>query len=108
MVKSVLTGIGIAEKPVQVSINKSPLASISALTTTKPVGSLGIRMSDVESLGEKVSKEIGLTTDRIIEKMSVGNFDELGVILTSVQHEADKLNPAKYKRSGVIGWIRSN
>jgi uncharacterized protein YaaN involved in tellurite resistance len=66
-----------------------------------------IKMSDIEELGTDVSKRVSATTDKIIAKMNIGNFDELGEILTAVQVEADKLNPGKYERNGWMGWIKN-
>lgn len=60
----------------------------------------------IDSIGEAVSREIGQTTQKIIDKMAVGKFDELGAILITIQQEADKLDPASLQKGGVFGWFQ--
>lgn len=62
---------------------------------------------DIDRIGENVSRDLGQTTQKIITKMSVGKFDELGAILTVIHLEADKLDPASLQRGGVVGWLQN-
>lgn len=78
----------------------------------KPVSTEGMYQlklvtdDDIDSIGESVSREIGQTTQNLINKMSVGRFDELGVILTGVALEVDKLDPSSIQKGGVVGWFQ--
>lgn len=77
----------------------------SPATTGVSVRNLIVTDEDIDRVGENVSKDLGTTTNKIINKMSVGKFDELGAILTTIHLEADKLDPASLQKGGVIGWI---
>lgn len=93
------------------SFKLSPLTAVQqnplvASQNAQILATCVIDMKDIEELGEDISKQIGTTTDKIIKKMSVGNFDELGEILTAVQLEASKLDPASYGKPGIIGWLK--
>lgn len=63
--------------------------------------------ADIDKIGEDVSRQLGATTVKIIEKMGVGRFDELGAILTTIGAEADKLDPSSLQKGGVVGWFQS-
>lgn len=62
---------------------------------------------DIEALGTDLPRGVTQTTDKIIQKMTVNRFGELGEILANVQLEVDKLNPDNFEPHGVIGWIQS-
>lgn len=62
---------------------------------------------DIDRIGENVSRDLGQTTQKIINKMAVGKFDELGSILTTISLEADKLDPASLQKGGVVGWFQN-
>lgn len=64
--------------------------------------------ADIDKIGESVSREIGQTTQKIIDKMAVGKFDELGAILTQISNEANKLDPASIQKGGIIGWLQNS
>lgn len=66
-----------------------------------------IKESDVEGLGADLSRNVGATTEKIIQKMGVANFDELGKVLAGVQTEVYKLDPASVKKTGIAGWIQA-
>lgn len=72
-----------------------------------PARQLIIDDKDIDKVGENVSKQLGVTTQKIITKMSVGKFDELGEILTTIHLEADKLDPAQLQKGGVVGWFQN-
>ena len=63
--------------------------------------------ADIDKIGESVSKEIGITTQKIIDKMAVGKFDELGAILTQITNEANKLDPSSIQKDGLVGWFQN-
>jgi uncharacterized protein YaaN involved in tellurite resistance len=62
--------------------------------------------ADIDKIGENVSREIGQTTQKIIDKMAVGKFDELGAILTQISLEANKLDPSSLQKGGLVGWFQ--
>lgn len=62
--------------------------------------------ADIDKIGESVSRDIGQTTQKIINKMAVGKFDELGAILTQIHNEANKLDPASIQKGGIVGWFQ--
>jgi uncharacterized protein YaaN involved in tellurite resistance len=66
-----------------------------------------IRDEDVSALGANLSRKVGATTEKIIQKIGVSNFGELGAMLVAVQSEADKLSPDSLKKKGIIGWFQS-
>lgn len=109
-VKSVPVGFAVGELPpvmmAQTSVGKS-----SFLPAVKqdqlPARNLIVSDSDIDKIGESVSRDLGSTTQKIITKMSVGKFDELGAILTVISSEADKLDPASLQKDGVIGWFQN-
>lgn len=63
--------------------------------------------ADIDKIGESVSREIGMTTQKIINKMAVGKFDELGAILTQISNEANKLDPSSIQKDGLVGWFQN-
>lgn len=63
--------------------------------------------ADIDKIGEDVSRKLGATTTKIIEKMGVSRFDELGAILTTISAEADKLDPSSLQKGGVVGWFQN-
>lgn len=65
-----------------------------------------IKDDDVDKLGADLSRNVGQTTEKIMAKMGVGKFDELGKILVNVQSEVSKLDPSSLKKSGVMGWFQ--
>lgn len=87
-----------------------PVRVDSPLVMMKPSGvampSLIVTDSDIDKIGEQVSREIGFTTQKIIDKMVVGKFDDLGVILTGITNEIDKLDPAQMQKGGAVGWLQ--
>jgi uncharacterized protein YaaN involved in tellurite resistance len=94
-------------------VGKSTVMAVqvdSPVVMTKPAGvalpSLVVSDSDIDKIGESVSREIGMTTQKIIDKMVVGKFDDLGVILTGITQEIDKLDPASMQKGGAIGWLQ--
>lgn len=72
-----------------------------------PARQLIVTDDDIDSIGENVSRDLGNTTQNIIKKMSVGKFDELGAILTTIHLEADKLDPGQLQKGGVVGWFQN-
>lgn len=72
-----------------------------------PARQLLVSDNDIDSIGENVSRDLGNTTQNIIKKMSVGKFDELGAILTTIHLEADKLDPGQLQKGGVVGWLQN-
>lgn len=72
-----------------------------------PTRNLIVSDEDIDRIGENVSRELGNTTQKIITKMSVGKFEELGAILTVIASEADKLDPASLQKGGVVGWFQN-
>jgi uncharacterized protein YaaN involved in tellurite resistance len=76
-------------------------------TNTLPGRQLVVSDDDIDAIGENVSRDLGNTTQKIITKMSVGKFDELGAILTTISSEADKLDPAQLQKGGVVGWFQN-
>lgn len=87
----------------------APVGSIASKFPAKPASvklpSLIVTDADIDKIGESVSRDIGATTQKIIDKMVVGKFDDLGVILTSITDEVDKLDPASIEKGGVVGWL---
>jgi uncharacterized protein YaaN involved in tellurite resistance len=69
--------------------------------------SLIVSDADIDKIGEDVSREIGQTTQKIIDKMVVGKFDDLGAILTQITGEVDKLDPASLQKGGMVGWLQN-
>lgn len=63
--------------------------------------------ADIDKIGESVSRDIGTTTQKIINKMAVGKFDELGAILTQISNEANKLDPSSIQKDGLVGWFQN-
>lgn len=84
----------------------SPLAK--SQTTTVSMNNIAIKDSDIERLGSDTAKMVGTTTEKIIQKMGVGKFEELGKILVDVQNEVYKLDPTSVQKSGISGWIQRN
>ena len=109
-VKSSSVGFKVGELPpvvmAQTSVGKS-----SFLPAVKqdqlPARNLIVSDADIDRIGESVSKDLGTTTQKIITKMSVGKFDELGAILTTISAEADKLDPASLQKGGMVGWFQN-
>lgn len=96
--------------PVQPQWNAQPVVNAFPV---KPVGSsilarnLMVTDDDIDKIGDSVSRELGATTAKIIEKMGVSRFDDLGAILTTISVEADKLDPASLQKGGVVGWFQN-
>lgn len=80
------------------------------VATVQPQQMMQLRVisdADIDKIGESVSREIGQTTQKIIDKMAVGKFDELGAILTQISNEANKLDPASIQKDGLVGWFQN-
>lgn len=86
-------------------VQRSAFPAAPAPQTKMP--SLIVTDSDIDKIGEEVSREIGQTTQKIIDKMVVGKFDDLGAILTQITGEVDKLDPASLQKGGVVGWLQN-
>lgn len=67
---------------------------------------LAVKDSDIDKLGSDLSRAVGATTEKIVQKMGVSQFDELGKILASVSTEVGKLDPASLQKRGISGWIQ--
>ncbi|QIG71335.1 toxic anion resistance protein [Rhizobium phage RHph_TM39] len=97
-----------------------PPAPVGNLPVAKPAGFSGIKSNtnsdlvyksvvtkdDIENLGKDIGRSVGETTEKIVQKVALSNFGDLGAILAQVQAEADKLDP-NAQFSGVGGWIKS-
>lgn len=95
---------GHVESPVVViQSSRGPLTQIEKPVVSTPPVAL-VTDDALDAIGADITKNVGPTTEKIIAKMSVGKFDELGAILTQIQVEANKLDPASIKKSGVAGW----
>lgn len=92
-------------KAPQPIVEASPLATVKPTTSSIMVHTL-IKDDDVDKLGADLSRTVGQTTEKIMAKMGVGKFDELGKILVNVQAEVGKLDPASIKKTGVVGWFQ--
>lgn len=92
-------------RPVMPSAPTNAFPSAPQVQTTMP--SLIVTDSDIDKIGESVSREIGQTTQKIIDKMVVGKFDDLGAILVQITGEVDKLDPASLQKGGVVGWLQN-
>ena len=107
----VVSNVGVPPGELRIvqSSNQGKSISVFNNSSSPVIGALStaVQMSDIDNLGQDVSRQIGATTDKIIKKMTVGNFDELGSILTAVQLEADKLSPASYQKKGLIRWFKN-
>lgn len=96
--------------PVQTPVPAMPKASVFPAQIKSSVPSqynLIISDDDIDRVGENVSRDLGQTTQKIIAKMSVGKFDELGAILATIQTEANNLDPASLQKGGVVGWFQN-
>lgn len=93
------------QEPASVTLysSRGPLTQIQKPVVSSPLA-LSVTDEDIDKLGNDVTKNIGPTTEKIISKMSVGKFDELGAILTQIQVEAEKLDPASIQKKGLAGW----
>lgn len=103
--------IGFAE-PAAVVGGSFPSAPKQSAFPAKPATSslnrnLLVTDADIDKIGEDVSRKLGATTTKIIEKMGVSRFDELGAILTTISAEADKLDPSSLQKGGVVGWFQT-
>lgn len=65
-----------------------------------------IKHEDVEKLGATISRSIGATNEKIVKKMAVGNFEDLGSILVDVSNQANKLDPNSIQKRGIVGWFQ--
>lgn len=86
---------------VNVIVNQLPAPKVNTLP-------LIVTDDQIDQIGDDVSRRIGETTQKIVSKMTVGKFDDLGAILTSVSLEAGKLDPASIQHGGLIGWWKRN
>jgi uncharacterized protein YaaN involved in tellurite resistance len=88
-------------------VGKSTVFPATIRQDALPARQLIVSDDDIDRIGENVSRDLGNTTQKIITKMSVGKFDELGSILTVIASEADKLDPASLQKGGMVGWIQN-
>lgn len=114
---SVFAKAGVAEKTggivkgtIEVLVAETGAGRSIFPTTTQPPQMMQLKVisdADIDKIGESVSREIGQTTQKIIDKMAVGKFDELGAILTQISNEANKLDPASIQKDGLVGWFQN-
>lgn len=88
-------------------ISRSSAFPAKVSSDSLPQRRLIVGDDDIDRIGENVSRDLGQTTQKIINKMAVGKFDELGSILTTISLEADKLDPASLQKGGVVGWFQN-
>lgn len=81
----------------------SPLAKVQRRPSLEETV---ISNEDIEGLGSDLSRGVSQTTDKVIQKMTVNRFGELGEILANVELEVGKLN-ADNRDKGVIGWFQA-
>jgi uncharacterized protein YaaN involved in tellurite resistance len=86
-------------------VSNSPLVVPPKNTSMMPATL--VQDADVDKLGADLSRNVGQTTEKIMQKMGMVKFDELGAILVSVTNEVNKLDPASLKKGGVVGWFQS-
>lgn len=104
--------VALSEKVIKPSASVIPVQVDKPIVQIEKVAGIGfpallVTDADIDKIGESVSREIGQTTQKIIDKMVVGKFDDLGVILTGITQEIDKLDPASLQKGGVLGWMQS-
>lgn len=114
---SVFAKAGVAEKTggvvpgtIEVLSAKTDVGRSIFPATAQPSSMVQLKVisdADIDKIGESVSREIGQTTQKIINKMAVGKFDELGAILTQISNEANKLDPASIQKDGLVGWFQN-
>lgn len=93
--------------PMNTPISRSGIFDDKSVAMTPKIQhQLIISDAEIDRIGESVSRELGQTTQKIIDKMGVGKFDELGTILTAIHLEADKLDPANISKRGIVGWVQ--
>lgn len=63
-----------------------------------------IKDDDIEKLGGNISRAVSQTSEKIVAKMSVQNFEELGAALIDVRNQAGKLDPNSIQKRGILGW----
>jgi uncharacterized protein YaaN involved in tellurite resistance len=108
VLKEVNVGYATDTNPVNLSPLKPSVFGTQMVAPTQLRQLTVVSDDDIDKIGESVSREIGQTTQKIIDKMAVGKFDELGAILTAINGEVDKLDPASLQKGGVVGWFQSN
>jgi uncharacterized protein YaaN involved in tellurite resistance len=86
-------------------VNGSPLANVPKQANIMPATL--VQDTDIDKLGADLSRNVGQTTEKIMQKMGLVKFDELGQILASVTSEVNKLDPASLKKGGVLGWFQN-
>lgn len=99
------------ERPVMQNVPAMPKPSVfpAQIKSTVPsMYNLIISDDDIDKVGENVSRELGQTTQKIITKMAVGKFDELGAILATIQNEANNLDPSSLQRVALLGGSRTS
>lgn len=107
---AVNVGFKVGEVPViaaHTGVGKSMFPAATQQSQIAPMQNLVVSDADIDKIGEDVSREIGQTTQKIIDKMVVGKFDDLGAILTQITGEVDKLDPASLQKGGMIGWMQN-
>ncbi len=67
---------------------------------------LPVTEADIDELGKDNSTSVRVTTDKIIDKFTVNNFEGLGDILTKVHIQADSLDVSEYAQKGIVGKMR--
>lgn len=95
---------GIVEEVSYVKPSSSPLVKAVQSEFTPPTTS--VNDESIEQLGSQLSRAVGQTTEKIVSKMSVASFEDLGSILVDVQSEANKLDPNSIQKRGVVGWFQ--
>ena len=104
-VAPILTSTENSSLPVPTSTVKSPLGTAVAQRNI-PTSIISITDDDVERLGADSRQKVKLTTDKVIGKMTMGKFDELGEMLNNVRFEVSRLDPASIAKTGLSGWFQ--
>lgn len=100
----------------QVTPTREEGTTVSVFTPTKvfvpntPLESAFPTRQEIDALGTDLSRSIGATTEKIIAKLKVSQFDDLGKLLVDVQAQANKLTPASEAPTGIgacVAWFKS-
>ena len=82
------------------------VTSSSPLMAARYGSGITLTYDQVDRLGDDEASKVGNTANKIVQAIALSDMDELGDIMASMQVQGDRLNPEKYKESGMFSKVK--
>jgi len=98
-------GTGFKEGELQVVASASKVGK-SIFAGNVKTSNLPVSYEQVEALGAIEAQNVGATAEKIVKTLSLSDMGDIGGIVAELQVQADRLDPAKYTQTGLVGKVK--